>query len=1097
MSVKQQSRGWIWIIIACAIVVVGIWSLKTIRFQTELYPLFPQDLPSVQGLKTFQHQFATAQELFLVIQPKSSPEFLQNQWKPLKQALESEASVERVRLWEVDPALIHELIAWQISNLPIDQFQEFQGLFKKEMLRERLAESKRLLAGSPDEELIFRLQADPFRFSEWLSEKKILNLSTSSLSNLTESRTLVVRIRPKQILKNFEQCQDFVRTVRGILARHQGEGVSYYLTGRPAFVAEESVRMKHDMQMMITIAVGFVALTFWLFYRSILPLVWILLLQGIGMLSGVIGARLLFGELNVLSIAFGAILLGVGMDYCILVYHYFATGKNDPKVWSVLCRGIHLSAITTAASFSILAFSSFPGFRQLAVLISLGLIVIGIFATEALPLVLECFTLRLPTWISRVSIQSARWITLRRSILMVLCLSGIAIAAGAFFLKEYRFYDSDLTRFRNTGSEAAKGMQLLAEAHPDHSSSSIIISGSEGKPIDFQLQGLDAHVDEQAFKLIETCLRERNIGNDTLPPPRNQAGWGKENQRLVQETLQQAGFASPWGSSSLQVVQLLDQWSHGRANFSSIQEMMKDFVQEENGRITVRIPLKRSDNPEKQMQEVLGVRKDVLPASWRYMGSELNRTAQSDFKRLSIWMFIAIVVLCAWAHRSVRQVLMNLGALGVALLLFLILLFVMGQTITVFSLLSIPLLIGLIIDYSLHMLLALEAEEGDLTSVFQHLAVPIFLTGLTSVIGFGAPLASQQESLRNFGMVMDLGIISAVFTALVWIPAFYPRRNSEGSLDYARDDRKGRDCHSERSRGISLQSGPSRTLYRAFWFDVASWIVQQTSRSFVGKLGRACGWFYYLSHPLARENVRANRSLLNKDVSDDEIKQTFLQYGENLADYFCLGNRPKNEVLSYVGEVNGSRILQSAHAEGKGVLIVTTHLSLFEYGGVWIREWNMPFTVVSLAEPSEALTDWRASYRKRWGADTLIVGEDEFSFLSITKRLNEGGVVAVLIDRPQTDKAVTIDLPYGQTRFSTGPVLISLLSGCPIVPTTVVRLPDRKYQLQVFEPIRPQWLPEGKEWTLEFFTKELAKVFIPSIQKHSDQWFHFVPIQRK
>ena len=42
-----------------------------------------------------------------------------------------------------------------------------------------------------------------------------------------------------------------------------------------------------------------------------------------------------------------------------------------------------------------------------------------------------------------------------------------------------------------------------------------------------------------------------------------------------------------------------------------------------------------------------------------------------------------------------------------------------------------------------------------------------------------------------------------------------------------------------------------------------------------------------------------------------------------------------------------------------------------------------PVTVVTLSEHTRELTEWRANFRRRWGAETIEVGPDAFSSLRI------------------------------------------------------------------------------------------------------------------
>jgi predicted RND superfamily exporter protein len=116
------------------------------------------------------------------------------------------------------------------------------------------------------------------------------------------------------------------------------------------------------------------------------------------------------------------------------------------------------------------------------------------------------------------------------------------------------------------------------------------------------------------------------------------------------------------------------------------------------------------------------------------------------------------------------MVLLNFAALAISLLLLAALLAITGTQLSALSLLCVPLLLGLVIDYSLHVLMALEHDHGDFRQLYAHIGAPILLTGLASCIGFGAPMLTSQPALQNFGLVMDLGILSAVTTCLFLLP---------------------------------------------------------------------------------------------------------------------------------------------------------------------------------------------------------------------------------------------------------------------------------------------------------------------------------------
>ena len=209
------------------------------------------------------------------------------------------------------------------------------------------------MSGAVDENGMARLHFDPLRLNEIIFPKPGAN-------PLADSLTLppVLTIEPDHPLKTFGDDQAFVAQVRAALAA-QSAGLSprpeFLLTGEPAITADISRHMKRDIFVMLAFTIVLTSLAFWFTYRSLMPLLWIVVAQILAVLCAAVAARLVFTQVNVLSIGFSSILIGVGMDYCILVYHFFAQpGELDLHQWRELRRAIWLSSVTTAATFGIL-----------------------------------------------------------------------------------------------------------------------------------------------------------------------------------------------------------------------------------------------------------------------------------------------------------------------------------------------------------------------------------------------------------------------------------------------------------------------------------------------------------------------------------------------------------------------------------------------------------------------------------------------------------------------------------------------------------------------------------------------------------------------
>jgi lauroyl/myristoyl acyltransferase len=123
------------------------------------------------------------------------------------------------------------------------------------------------------------------------------------------------------------------------------------------------------------------------------------------------------------------------------------------------------------------------------------------------------------------------------------------------------------------------------------------------------------------------------------------------------------------------------------------------------------------------------------------------------------------------------------------------------------------------------------------------------------------------------------------------------------------------------------------------------------------------------------------------------------------------------------------------------------------------------------------------------------VGDHSFSVLDIVRSLNSGAFIASLADRPYDGNSVTVDLPHGKIKFSTGPVLLALLADCPIVPVGITRQADGLYHIEALGYIEPHWQPEGREYTLDLYTRQVASALVPLFVAYPEQWYHFAPLR--
>ncbi len=191
--------------------------------------------------------------------------------------------------------------------------------------------------------------------------------------------------------------------------------------------------------------------------------------------------------------------------------------------------------------------------------------------------------------------------------------------------------------------------------------------------------------------------------------------------------------------------------------------------------------------------------------------TELDRVMDEDLQILVPAAAIWIIVILALAFRRPSDVVLPFAVIGIGMIWVL---GIMGHFNLMFSTVAVaivPLLMGISIDYALHMTYRYREErsrgssvERSATKSVMNTGVAVALTAGTTIIGFGSWLTSDLSPLRTFGFLCMLGILFTFILVVTLLLAFW----------VLRDRRKGKKKVVKRwgRKGSKKNSSLDRTL---------------------------------------------------------------------------------------------------------------------------------------------------------------------------------------------------------------------------------------------------------------------------------------------
>ncbi|MBD9481224.1 MMPL family transporter [Pseudoxanthomonas sp. PXM02] len=158
-------------------------------------------------------------------------------------------------------------------------------------------------------------------------------------------------------------------------AKAVAPGVQVLKAGVPLHAESAAVQANREVNTIGWGSLAAVLLLVWLAFRSLRPLLLVALSLLVGCAVALTVTVLVFGKVHLLTLIFGASLVGVAEDYGI---HWFASRQGEPKArrWSLLRHllpGLWLALLTSAMAYLALGLAPFPGLRQMALFSVVGL----------------------------------------------------------------------------------------------------------------------------------------------------------------------------------------------------------------------------------------------------------------------------------------------------------------------------------------------------------------------------------------------------------------------------------------------------------------------------------------------------------------------------------------------------------------------------------------------------------------------------------------------------------------------------------------------------------------------------------------------------
>ncbi len=755
---------------AALLTIVAGFVASHLRIDADLERLLPETAPSVQGLQELERSYGIIGRVNVVLQG-DDPEALKAATRDVAAVVAEVEGIERVEY-----------------TRPVDFFETYRTLYidyeDLEKIAERIEARIKFEKKRANPLFVDLSDAEPPEVSFDDIKEKYQQFSLAEYYCNDEGTICVVFAFPEFSAGDLKRTKAMLTETRekaGAVLSADYDGVELGLSGRYAKRYQQQQAVNKDLAMATTIALIGLFLFLLIYFRGFLAAVWVFVPLVMGTVWAFAWAEIAFGSLNVLTGFFGAVLLGLGIDYGIHILSRFleALETMEPEQAMLVTlkssgRASVYSGITTVVAFGSLMTSSFRAFFEYGVIALGGMALIIIATLTVLPCVLLLVAGSKLEPRATMSVHIAQRLLERESKShtwqrgLTIALLGLVVA-GAFGAPLASFeYD-----FRNVQTTALESWRL--DEHVDK------ILGTSQLPV-VVLAENDEHAQRVAAE-----LRRRT---KELP-----------EGRMMQDTKLLADILPQRQDDKLEILKRLDDKFDGLPDRVKKDELA-DFAAEvravvEKGPIeradlpeSIRSPFTRRDDPQKRVvlgfpttkqhdvkeMEELAVVIRGLPGAEE--GTEVDGINDSlllvdifdSITRDAIWMisitFVGMLLTAAFAFREPRRMLLLLGTITASMLVAIGLVALFGIKFNFINIVVVPIWLGLGVDAAFHLMIRHEESPGEVDG-FLATGLAVGAAFVTSMIGFGAMLVSSHKGLFSMGAIAVVGLGSILVTSLV------------------------------------------------------------------------------------------------------------------------------------------------------------------------------------------------------------------------------------------------------------------------------------------------------------------------------------------
>lgn len=255
-------------------------------------------------------------------------------------------------------------------------------------------------------------------------------------------------------------------------------------------------------------------------------------------------------------------------------------------------------------------------------------------------------------------------------------------------------------------------------------------------------------------------------------------------------------------------------------------------------------------------------------------------------------------------------------------------------------------------------------------------------------------------------------------------------------------------------------------------------------------LGRIFGNLYYIFIKKQRERA-VSQMMPALKISESEarklVRESFVNLARNMLEILYMPNLNEKNLSEYI-EIDHLDRMKNALAGGHGVVVLTGHVGTWEWLSASFTLNGLPVTAIAKLQPnqeySRALDDLRATI------NVEIFNRGTSELLAAGRALKKGKILGFLADQDAGPGGAFINFLGKVASTPMGPAVFSRKFNSPVIPAFIIRQPNGRHLVKIFEPMHFEDTGDVDADLLRF-TEKMTRTLEQIILENPTQWLWF------